>query len=428
MRELSRARGRVRACGRARGRVRAFVRAVVALTAAALVAGLVAASPAAADHGNDLDHDGGNGSGKPTISGTQRAGSTLTAGPGTLNDPDGFTGVTFTYVWYRTLEGYPVFVPVARGEANTYKLTVADVGEKLRVRITYTDEEGNRDASDYSDFTGYIGKDPSNSAATGTPAIVLLDSLGTGLASHGFPSEVYIRKGTQNAGVPLISDSDGLTYAYANEEEEFAYQWYRVKAHCVPNPNPALPPTCSETGPDLAIPGATNSVYTPVVADVGYFMAATVSFTDDKGNPESRRTVTTVPITLANNFPAGGRVAVSGIERVGEVLTAPVSGIFDGNGLDGAVFSFQWLRVGSDKPRDGHRRGRLAHLPPHRRRRGPAGPLPGELQRRLRLRRGPAQRADACHRRGRFRFRAGGGSGQEHGPGHRRHAAERRLY
>ena len=44
------------------------------------------------------------------------------------------------------------------------------------------------------------------------------------------------------------------------------------------------------------------------------------------------------------NTPATGAPTISGTARVGETLTADITGIADANGLDDAVFSYQWTR------------------------------------------------------------------------------------
>ena len=49
---------------------------------------------------------------------------------------------------------------------------------------------------------------------------------------------------------------------------------------------------------------------------------------------------------IAANRPATGLPTISGTARVGETLTASVSGIADADGLDNAVFSHQWIRTG----------------------------------------------------------------------------------
>ena len=51
-------------------------------------------------------------------------------------------------------------------------------------------------------------------------------------------------------------------------------------------------------------------------------------------------------VAIVANRPATGLPTISGTAQVGETLTASVSGIADADGLDNAVFSYQWIRPG----------------------------------------------------------------------------------
>ena len=55
-----------------------------------------------------------------------------------------------------------------------------------------------------------------------------------------------------------------------------------------------------------------------------------------------------------SNSPAAGNIGIQGIARVGETLTATTSGIRDDDGLDNAVFAYQWVRseLGSNSETD----------------------------------------------------------------------------
>ena len=48
------------------------------------------------------------------------------------------------------------------------------------------------------------------------------------------------------------------------------------------------------------------------------------------------------------NRPATGAPAITGTARVGETLTADISGISDADGLDNASFSYQWLAADAE--------------------------------------------------------------------------------
>lgn len=63
----------------------------------------------------------------PTITGTVKGGSTLTAVPGTWD-----TGTTFTYQWYRGASA------ISGATASTYALVVADIGSTISVNVTGT--------------------------------------------------------------------------------------------------------------------------------------------------------------------------------------------------------------------------------------------------------------------------------------------------
>ena len=69
----------------------------------------------------------------------------------------------------------------------------------------------------------------------------------------------------------------------------------------------------------------------------------TVSFTDAEGHQESRTSEPTGAVEAAPNTSATGQPTISGTIRVGETLTADVTGIADEDGLDNVVFSYQWM-------------------------------------------------------------------------------------
>ena len=70
----------------------------------------------------------------PTITGTKKVGSTLTAGTTGWN-PSGST-VTFTYVWKRASTSDGVKTTISRATAKTYKVVAADKGMYLTVTVT----------------------------------------------------------------------------------------------------------------------------------------------------------------------------------------------------------------------------------------------------------------------------------------------------
>src|SRR5581483_6274455 len=75
----------------------------------------------------------------PTISGTAQDGQTLTvASNGTWTSPD---TLSYSYQWQRSSDGGSTWANVSAATGSTYALTSADVGKKLRVVVTATDQE-----------------------------------------------------------------------------------------------------------------------------------------------------------------------------------------------------------------------------------------------------------------------------------------------
>ena len=73
-----------------------------------------------------------------------------------------------------------------------------------------------------------------------------------------------------------------------------------------------------------------------------------MSFTDDARNAESVTSAATDAVAPLPNSPATGAPTISGTARVGETLTADTSNIADAEGLDNAIFAYQWQADGSD--------------------------------------------------------------------------------
>ena len=111
--------------------------------------------------------------GEPTISGTARAGQDLTADASPVMDTDGLTGVDFTYQWLRVdADGTSNEEDISGEIAATYTLTDDDVGKKVKVKVSFTDElsgEEERTSAAYPSsgtVTATCAAPPSGLAAT----------------------------------------------------------------------------------------------------------------------------------------------------------------------------------------------------------------------------------------------------------------------
>ena len=237
--------------------------------------------------------------GKPTITGDLETGAELTAATTGIQDQNGLPG-TFAYQWFRS-DGTG-YAPIDRATASTYILASEDVGRRVKVRVTFTDNDGFSESLE-SDHTSPVAA--KNIAATGKPTI-------SGELRTGATLEVDISG---------IADQNGLP-------DTFAYQWFR-----------------SDGTNETPIDEATKSSYTLASEDGGQRIKVQVTFTDKNGFPESRDS----DLTAVINHSATGRPTISGSLVVGGTLTADPSEIADQNGLPGA-FSYQWHHGAGDTP------------------------------------------------------------------------------
>ena len=80
--------------------------------------------------------------GAPAISGTPQVGQTLTAATTAIMDANGLTSVSYAYQWIRVAID-STETNIARATASTYTLVAADRGNTIKVKVSFTDDDGN---------------------------------------------------------------------------------------------------------------------------------------------------------------------------------------------------------------------------------------------------------------------------------------------
>ena len=75
--------------------------------------------------------------GSPTISGTMQAGETLTASTSGIEDADGMDNATYSYQWLAD------DVDISGATSASYTLTASEVGNAIKVRVSFTDDAGH---------------------------------------------------------------------------------------------------------------------------------------------------------------------------------------------------------------------------------------------------------------------------------------------
>ncbi len=200
-------------------------------------------------------------SGAPVVSGVARVGETLTVDTSGVSDEDGLTNATFTYQWIAS-DG-TTDSDIAGATGSSYVLVAGDVGKRIKVRVSFTDDTGNHESltsQPVGPVDHQVSHQRSNAPASG--ALVV-----SGVARVGE---------TLTVDTSGVSDEDGLTNA------TFTYQWI-----------------ASDGTTDSDIAGATGSSYVLVAGDVGKRIKVRVSFTDDTGNHESLTSKATAAVFAA---------------------------------------------------------------------------------------------------------------------------------
>ena len=172
----------------------------------------------------------------PAITGTPRVGEVLTADTSGIADEDGLG--TLAYQWVR-FDG-PTQTNIGT-DSSTYTTTNDDAGKKIKVRVSFTDVEGNAEGPLSSKLTELI-----NDSATGVPTI----------------------SGKPRVGQRLTASTSDIADPGGTDDAVFTYQWVSVDGMTESNI------------------GANSSTYTLADADADKQIKVKVTFTDDEGEAE----------------------------------------------------------------------------------------------------------------------------------------------
>jgi hypothetical protein len=232
----------------------------------------------------------------PSVNGQAQQGQTLNTTTGSWDN-----GVnSYAYQWQRCDKDGNNCADISGAASSSYVMTSTDVGHRLRVVVSATNDVGT------------------NSAASGPSDVVTTASTGPTTVS---PPTI---SGQAQEGQTLFASTgnwDGGVNSYA-------YQWQR----CDSNSN-----NCTD------IPGATSSSYLMTSTDVGHRLLVVVRATNNDGTNAASSHTTDV---VATDGPTNtSRPSISGTAAQGATLTAS-PGAWSGNGS--ISFAYQWLRCDSN--------------------------------------------------------------------------------
>jgi len=222
--------------------------------------------------------------GQPAITGTARDGQRLTSSTGTWS---GSQPMTLTRRWLRcgANGGQPDgsdCLPIADATARRYRVRSADVGFRLRVRVTATNADGSAAAA--SNPTAAITAAPASPTNTTEPTI----------------------SGTPGVGNRLTANRG----AWAGDEPiTYAFRWLR----------------CNAGGDNCGgISGGTDSQYVVVVADGGRTLRVRVTASNGEGSRSATSNPTTVVPQSGTPPPSGSSVAVGSVPKGERLIVSQV--------------------------------------------------------------------------------------------------------
>jgi hypothetical protein len=209
----------------------------------------------------------------PTISGTPKVGTPLTAATGTWAP----VPTTFSYRWF------VANVAVTGATASTYTPVAADVGKRITVTVT-----GSR--------SGYTTAAKTSAAS----AAVVAAPVTTPGTFTTVPTPTLT--GSAQVGGTLTA----VPGTWAPVPTTFTYRWFAA---------------------NVAISGATASTYSPVAADLGKRITVTVTgarsgYTTASKTSAVSAAVVTAPVTSPSTFTTVPTPTLSGTAQVGATLTA----------------------------------------------------------------------------------------------------------
>ena len=259
---------------------------------------LTVSGPGSQQSSQQQEEENSPATGNLTISGTAQVGETLTASTTGITDADRLTNVSYSYQWIAN-DGTSDS-DIADATASAYTLVAADAGKTIKVKVIFTDDNGNDESLTSTATTAVT---TANTSATGAPTI----------------------SGTVQVDQTLTADTSGIGDADRLTNVSYSYQWI-----------------ANDGTSDSDIADATASAYTLVAADAGKTIKVKVTFTDDNGNDESLTSTATTAV-IAANTSATGAPTISGTVQVDQTLTADTSGIGDADGLTNVSYSYQWI-------------------------------------------------------------------------------------
>ena len=278
--------------------------------------------------------------GAPAISGSGRVGQTLTASTTGISDANGLTSPTYSYQWIQVDGTTETDVGT---DAATYMPVAADVGKRIKVEVSFTDDDGFAEARTSAAVAIRAATPPATCPAFTVPTG--REQVWTGTVTiAASPNEI--------GGVPVDYGYVPAVYGSLSDTDfDLESNRYVVDQVAV---NGVTPVGMLTLNLDRALAANAHARVSLHVCGETY------AFADAEHDPDNDAyhwrnagldwsglvgSTRQLYLTSAPNTPATGAPTVSGTLRAGSTVTASTSAISDANGLTRATFSYQWIRV-----------------------------------------------------------------------------------
>ena len=272
--------------------------------------------------------------GVPTISGTPAVGELLTADISNIGDADGIADADFEYQWIAFDGTTDSDIDGATGE--TYRPLLAHVGQTIKVRVTFDDDEDNAESLTSAATAAVTASTYGQViwAATVTVGTHTTSSAGFTVDSFG-----YLNQPTNSFGAIDYSmfTHSGVNYTVSG----IGYSTLSSSSAVISNKfnvvvNGSLPDSAGfrVSGKQFPVSEVTTTT-TDAQGVVTYgWDDAGLTWTDEQE----------VEVRLTVNRPATGAPAITGKPEVGQTLTADISAIMDDDGLPVlGELTYQWI-------------------------------------------------------------------------------------
>ena len=261
--------------------------------------------------------------GEPTISGTAQVGETLTVDTSGISDADGLTKVSFSYQWIRGEGGTDT--GIAGQTSSTYTLVSVDEGKTIKVKVSFTDDEGN-DEERTSPATAAVSVGPG--PLTGFTLVDASDQ------------SVLWEHWTDGSALTLDDPDNGSYGIRVDVESGEDIRRVRLQlsgAKTVGKAEGIFPYSLYGDGGEDALNGDN--------LPTGDYVLKATAYSEGDAVLGRLQVSFTVEATPANNNPATGAPSIGGTAEVSRTLTAYTWGIRDIDGLNDAAFEYQWVKV-----------------------------------------------------------------------------------